>query len=161
MLRNKISKAARQLGLQLLSVVCLASTCSCATVEKPGEQAAGLEARLKTLNPFYKQHVVADGLLITSSEKTSMYALHEVAYLAKNMLARLINGDGFGIPVDASRHYHAQMQSEKKVEKAPGKWEWQPIKKTHGNNHLWDCEVMIVVGACILGVLKATIEVED
>ncbi len=45
------------------------------------------EALLKTLDPFYKQHVVADGLLIVSSEKVSQHALREVAYLTRKMLA--------------------------------------------------------------------------
>jgi hypothetical protein len=78
--------------------------------------------------------------------------------LAKNQLAVLMGGDGFGIPVDVSKQYQAQLQSEKKVEKSPGKWEWQPIKKTHSNNHLWDCEVMQVVAACLFKVLVATVE---
>lgn len=78
--------------------------------------------------------------------------------LAKNQLAAQMRGDGFGIPVDVSKHYQAQMQSERKVEKTPGKWIWEPIKKTHSNNHLWDCEVMQVVGACMFKVLAATVE---
>jgi len=41
----------------------------------------------ETLDPFYKQHVWADGLLIVGSEKVSQYALHEAAYLAGEMLA--------------------------------------------------------------------------
>lgn len=42
---------------------------------------------LKTLDPFYKQHVSAGGLLIVASEKVSPYALREVAYLVQRMLA--------------------------------------------------------------------------
>jgi len=68
----------------------------------PGKMAAGLfgcrnakreaepcdaEALLKTLDPFYKQHVVADGLLIAGSQKVSQYALREAAYLVRKMLA--------------------------------------------------------------------------
>ena len=45
------------------------------------------DALWKTLDPFYKQHVVADGLVIAGSEKVSMYALREVAYLAPKVLA--------------------------------------------------------------------------
>ncbi len=41
----------------------------------------------KTLDPFYKQHVVVDGLVIAGSEKVSMHALREVRYLAGKMLA--------------------------------------------------------------------------
>ena len=48
------------------------------------DQAASL---LETLDPFYTQHVVADGLLIVSSEKVSEYALREAAYLVRQMLA--------------------------------------------------------------------------
>ena len=80
--------------------------------------------------------------------------------LAKNRLAALMAGDGFGVPADVSRHYKAQIQSEKKVEKKPGKWEWQPVKKSHSNNHLWDCEVLQVVAACIFKVLESTTPVE-
>jgi len=58
----------------------------CRIVRRAGEP-SGAEALLKTLDPFYKQHVVADGLLIVGSEKVSPYALREVAYLAKRMLA--------------------------------------------------------------------------
>ena len=41
----------------------------------------------KTLDPFYKQHIVADGLVVAGSEKVSLYALGEAGYLAKKMLA--------------------------------------------------------------------------
>jgi len=43
-------------------------------------------ALLKTLDPFYTQHVTADGLLIVGSEKVSPFALSEVAYLVQKML---------------------------------------------------------------------------
>ena len=62
--------------------------CCCAAAGVPAEQASGAEALLKTLDPFYKQHVVVDGLLIASSEKVRKQALHEVAYLVRQMLAR-------------------------------------------------------------------------
>jgi len=58
----------------------------CRIVKREGEP-SGPEALLKTLDPFYKQHVVADGLLIVGSEKVSPVALREVAYLAKKLLA--------------------------------------------------------------------------
>jgi len=45
------------------------------------------QALLKTRDPFYKQHVVADGLLIAGSEKVSKHALGEVAHLIRKMLA--------------------------------------------------------------------------
>jgi len=62
-------------------------TCGGLTAEAdPAEQASGAETLLKTLDPFYKQHAVADGLVIVGSEKVSPYALREVAYLAKKML---------------------------------------------------------------------------
>jgi len=55
--------------------------------KKPPSQPSAAEALLKTLDPFYKQHVVAGGLLIVSSEKVSKHAVGEVAYLVRNMLA--------------------------------------------------------------------------
>ena len=45
------------------------------------------EALRKTLDPFYKQHIVADGLVVAGSEKVSLHALGEAGYLAKKMLA--------------------------------------------------------------------------
>ena len=45
------------------------------------------EALRKTLDPFYKQHIVADGLVVAGSEKVSLYALGEAGYLAKKILA--------------------------------------------------------------------------
>lgn len=80
--------------------------------------------------------------------------------LAKDRLAALMSGGDFGIPVDASKHYHAHMQSEQKREKSPGKWVWEPVK-SHTPNHLWDCEVMCVVAMAIYGVLVAHVEVTD
>jgi hypothetical protein len=45
-------------------------------------------ALLKKLDPFYKQHVEADGLLIVGSEKVSPYALNEAAYLVRAIFAK-------------------------------------------------------------------------
>jgi len=53
----------------------------------PARQPRSAEAQLKTMDPFFKQHVIADGLLIAGSEKVSKYALDEVAYLARKVLA--------------------------------------------------------------------------
>jgi len=50
-------------------------------------KAPGAEALLKTLDPFYKRHVVVGGVPIVSSEKVSEHALHEAAYLMRKMLA--------------------------------------------------------------------------
>jgi len=55
-------------------------------VVKQGGEPSGAEALLKTLDPFYKQHLVADGLPIVGSEKVSEHALREVAYLLGKML---------------------------------------------------------------------------
>jgi len=67
---------------------CLFGACCCrAAGADSAEQPSRIEVLLKTLDPFYKQRVVADGLLIVSSEKVSQHALREVAYLAQKMLA--------------------------------------------------------------------------
>ena len=55
---------------------------------KRGAERSGAEALLKTLEPFYCRHAVADGLLVASSEKVSEYARREAAYLARKMLAK-------------------------------------------------------------------------
>ena len=41
----------------------------------------------KTLDPFYKQHIIDGGLVVAGSEKVSLYALGEAGYLANKMLA--------------------------------------------------------------------------
>ncbi len=70
-------------------VCCLVWTCCCpAAEEASAEHVARAEALLKTLDPFYEQHVVADGLLVVGSEKVSQHALQEVAYLARQLLAK-------------------------------------------------------------------------
>lgn len=51
------------------------------------EASSKVDAFLKTLDPFYKQHVVVDGMAIVGSEKVSMVALNEAAYLTRQMLA--------------------------------------------------------------------------
>ena len=43
---------------------------------------------ITTLDPFYKKHVTADGLLISSSEKVSTRALEEAAHLVRRLLAK-------------------------------------------------------------------------
>ena len=56
------------------------------TGKKPPAAAAGTAELLKTRDPFYKQHIVADGVLIVSSEKVSIYALREAGHLMRKML---------------------------------------------------------------------------
>lgn len=74
---------------------------------------------------------------------------------AKDALSGLMElpGGEFGVPVDVSKNYIAQMQSETKKEVAPGVWRWMKIKD-HLHNHLWDTEVEGIVGASIRGILK-------
>ena len=74
--------------------------------------------------------------------------------LAKDRLTALMGSGEFGVPVDASKGYHAQMQNEQKREVKPGLWRWE-LTKQHAPNHLWDCEVIGVVAACIFKVLVA------
>jgi hypothetical protein len=79
--------------------------------------------------------------------------------LAKDRLAALMADGNFGVPVDASKNYHVQMQNEQKREVKPGFWRWEPVK-TKSAQHLWDCEVIGVVAACIFKVLVAMDEVK-
>ena len=60
--------------------------CPLAAADTP-QKPSGVGERLKTLDPFYKQHVEVDGIPIVSSEKVSRYALHEAAHLVRKMLA--------------------------------------------------------------------------
>jgi hypothetical protein len=79
--------------------------------------------------------------------------------LAKDKLSALMASGTFGVPTDASKNYHAHMQSEQKREISPGVWRWVPVK-TGRPNHLWDCEDMQVVAACICKVLVSMDEVK-
>jgi hypothetical protein len=79
--------------------------------------------------------------------------------LAKDRLTALMGSGSFGVPVDASKNYHAQMQNEQKREVKPGLWRWELVKQ-HAPNHLWDVEVIGVVAACIFKVLVAMEEVK-
>jgi hypothetical protein len=54
---------------------------------KPRSKDSYAKALLKMRDPFYKQHRISGGVLILGSEKVSKYAMNEVAYLVKKMLA--------------------------------------------------------------------------
>ena len=56
------------------------------TGKKPTTAPSGTAELLKTRDPFYKQHIVGDGVLIVSSQKVSIYALREAAHLMRKML---------------------------------------------------------------------------
>lgn len=79
---------------------------------------------------------------------------------AKDRLSALMASGQLGIPTDASKNYHAQMQNEQKKEVSPGRWRWQ-LTKQHAPNHLWDCEVLQVVAACIVGALNSMQEIKN
>jgi hypothetical protein len=79
--------------------------------------------------------------------------------LAKDRLTALMGSGDYGVPTDASKAYHAQMQNEQKREVKPGLWRWE-LTKQHAPNHLWDCAVIDVVAACIFKVLIAMEEVK-
>ena len=70
----------RKTFLALASGGCwLTLSCSCAAQEVDSvKQPYSAEALRKTLDPFYKQHIVADGLVVAGSEKVSLPALREV-----------------------------------------------------------------------------------
>jgi hypothetical protein len=79
---------------------------------------------------------------------------------AKDQLASLMAGNGsyFGIEIDHSKEYAKQMASEHRV--MVGKdFQWKPIKE-HFPNHLWDCEVMQIVAACVFKCLGGLVEDE-
>jgi len=65
----------------------VALACTVTGRPSPAAESPRAEAILKKLDPFYKQHVVVDDLVICSSEKVRRVALREVAYLTKKLLA--------------------------------------------------------------------------
>ena len=98
--QDNLSARNRKCGVSVSFVsilFCLFWVCVCVPGEagkggnlgkKAASQPSAAQALRKTLDPFYKQHVVVGGLLIVSSEKVSKHALGEVAYLVRKMLAR-------------------------------------------------------------------------
>jgi hypothetical protein len=77
----------------------------------------------------------------------------------KDRLTYLMSSGTFGVPVDASKEYHAHMQAENKREMSPGKWRYVPVKKGRPN-HMWDCETMQIAAAAIFKVLTVIEEVK-
>ncbi len=70
------------------NLFCFFLTCCCLAAETDSKkQPYSAEALRKTLDKFYKQHIVADGLVVAGSEKVSIQALREAGYLAKKVLA--------------------------------------------------------------------------
>lgn len=96
----------------------------------------------------------------TTSRGQRFRTIHFSNLRAKDALSGFMAlGKGeFGVPVDLSKNYVAQMQSETKKEVKPGLWRWEKIK-SHYHNHMWDCEVEGIVGASIRGILR--IETSD
>jgi hypothetical protein len=73
--------------------------------------------------------------------------------VAKDMLARLRAGEGvpWELPGDMTDEYKRHLFSEVKN---PRSGRWEPRYK-NADNHLWDCESMLVALMMILGVLGA------
>jgi len=91
--------------------------------KKTRSKLSAAQALLKTLDPFYKQHLVVDGLLIVSSEKVSKHAMGEVAYLVRKMLARRPDI----MAMMAKRHYlgvmaYTEMTSDIPESRKMGPW---------------------------------------
>ncbi|NQT86188.1 hypothetical protein HQ560_05445, partial [bacterium] len=77
------TRLSRNIILALVSgACCLLWTC-CGLAAEPDQ----VGTPPKGLDPFYKQCVEVDGMLILGSDKVSQVALREVAYLARKMLA--------------------------------------------------------------------------
>jgi hypothetical protein len=131
---------------------------------KPWNMVMGEEARqgyLKIIGEKKFKRMYSDYVNSKSSDGINYRFIKFSNLLAKDRLAALMGGETFGIPVDASRQYQAQMQSEKKIESAPGVWRWVPNKTgSSANNHLWDCEVLQVVAASIYKVLISMEEIK-
>ena len=66
--------------LVLASGLCCLLWAGCCLAAQPDSKKKpySAEALRKTLDKFYKQHIVADGLVVAGSEKVSLHALREV-----------------------------------------------------------------------------------
>ena len=130
---------------------------------RPWNLTRGQEAKdgyLKIVGPKKFRRLYSDYVNASASNGIQYKYINFSNLIAKDRLAALMRDGGFGVPVDASKAYHAQMQSEQKREVTPGTWRWTPLKSgSSANNHMWDCEVMQVVAACIFKVLVSMEEV--
>ena len=87
--------------------------------------------------------------------------------MAKDALAAMMGGSrAFGVVANHREEYGAQMQSEAKIEVSHGKWSWVKVNAKGKQsdkvaNHLWDCEVMIVVLSSLRGVISAGLAEES
>jgi hypothetical protein len=139
----------------------------CLRAAKPGDtnqwnMLRGEEARdgyMKIVGEKRFRRLFSDYTRAQSSSGMTYKFIRFSNLLAKDKLAALMAGGTFGVPVDASKAYHGQMQSEMKREVSPGHWRWVPVKEGKAN-HLWDCEDMQVVAACIYKVLVSMDEVK-
>lgn len=95
---------------------------------------------LKTINPYEGTSRQALGL--------KMGRIDYDADLMKDQLFELVKREreAWWVPKGIEREYALQMSSESRSE--TGAW-----TKIRGNNHLWDCEVIQVVGAIFFGFL--------
>ncbi len=82
--------------------------------------------------------------------------------LAKDMLARYMSGHAapWETPIDIGDDYKIQVQNEAKEEIRPGKYRYNIVKK-HLGNHLFDCEVLQIVGASLMRIINAKSKVDE
>ena len=82
--------------------------------------------------------------------------------LAKDMLARYMSGYAapWETPIDISEDYKIQVQNEAKEEIRPGKYRYNVVKK-HLGNHLFDCEVLQIVGASLMKIINAKAKIDE
>lgn len=71
--------------------------------------------------------------------------------ILKDMLTRLRNRGQWTEATDCGEELKQQMESERRVKKKDGEWEWQQIGSR--DNHLWDCSVMQLFPLYMLNVI--------
>lgn len=84
----------------------------------------------------------------------------------KDVLATLMAGQGveWEVPDDVSESYKRQMNSEKKKDVYKDKSKKEIVRKwvkTKQDNHLWDCECMIIAAAMMTGILDSYINNDE
>jgi len=124
-----------------------------------GEDSQGYHVKIRKTD-FWRTY---SNYVNRSSQKRVPYRFIKYSNLrAKDQLAALMSGKGevFGVPVDHGKAYAVQMANEQKKEVSAGKWRWVPVT-SKANNHLWDCEVMGIVAACIYKVLSGVTQKGD
>lgn len=117
---------------------------------------------LKTINGLKFRRSHSDIFNVQTADGHPYRYIKFSNLLMKDMLARYMAGQAstWETPVDLPKSYSEQVQNEHRVEIKPNVHRWEVIKSNRGN-HLFDCEVMQILAACLFRIINAKTKVDD